>query len=199
MKRKMWTIILITILLTSAIFTGIALAKQTNEKGPFGRGHNGPAGKSHIGHLYLVEKNPDTWEVIENGSWGKMKYILKGLEFSFVFNGHKLEANQSYTLIYYPDPWPGNNLICLGNGSTNGNGSTHIKNAVNTSDLPREDDENFLEGGAKIWLVLSSDVDNVSETPHMVGWNPTEYLFEYDLINYVFNLLRNRSWHRVNI
>ena len=195
MKRKMWTIILITILVTSAIFTGIALAKQTKEKGPFGRGHNGPAGKSHIGHLYLVEKNPDTWEVVKNGSWGKMKYILKGPEFSFVFNGHKLEANQSYTLIYYPDPWPGNNLICLGNASTNGNGSVHIKNSVNTSSLPKEDDENFPDG-AKIWLVLSSDVDNESEIPNMAGWNPTEYLFEYDLINYIYNILRNRSWHR---
>jgi len=195
MKRKMWTIILITILVTSAIFTGIALAKQIQEKGPFGRGHNGQAGKSHIGHLYLVEKNPDTWEVVKNGSWGKMKYILKGPEFSFVFNGHKLEANQSYTLIYYPDPWPGNNLICLGNASTNGNGSIHIKNSVNTSSLPRENDENFPDG-AKIWLVLSIDVDNESEIPHMEGWNPTEYLFEYDLINYIYNILRNRSWHR---
>ena len=36
--------------------------------------------------------------------------------------------------------------------------------------------------GAKIWLVLSSDVD--CDMAYMIGWNPTEYLFEYDLINF---------------
>ena len=34
----------------------------------------------------------------------------------------------------------------------------------------------------KIWLVLSKDVD--FDMHKMVGWNPTEYLVEYDLINY---------------
>ena len=34
--------------------------------------------------------------------------------------------------------------------------------------------------GAKIWLVLNDDIVGGS----MSGWNPTEYLFEYDLITY---------------
>ncbi len=179
----------------SGIFAGAVIAKQSNGKGPVAKGRNGQAGKSHIAHLFLVEKDPDTWEVVRNGSWGRMKYILEGPEFDFIFNGHKLEPSENYTLIYYPDPWPGNNLICLGNATTNENGNVHIKGSVNTSDLPSESDENFLDG-AKIWLVLSSDVDNDSDIPHMVGWNPTEYLFEYDLINYIYNAIKNRSWHR---
>jgi len=195
MKTKMWAIILIGVLLMSGIFAGAVIAKQSKGKGPVAKGRNGQAGKSHIAHLFLVEKDPDTWEVVRNGSLGRMKYILEGPEFDFIFNGRRLEPSENYTLIYYPDPWPGNNLSCLGNATTNENGNVHIKGSVNTSDLPSESDENFLDG-AKIWLVLSSDVDNDSDIPHMVGWNPTEYLFEYDLLNYIYNAIKNRSWHR---
>ncbi|GAI83933.1 unnamed protein product, partial [marine sediment metagenome] len=35
---------------------------------------------------------------------------------------------------------------------------------------------------AKIWLVLTDDVD--CEGNEMFGWNPTEYLFEGDVINF---------------
>ena len=140
----------------------------------------GPGGKSNIAHLYLHEKfcgDPD-WSIVEDGAWGKMKYNVSGSTFNFVFNGHGLEAEYNYTLIYYPDPWPGTGLICLGSGTANRGGNVHIAGSVETGDLPIEDDEN---DGAKIWLVLSSDVscDN-----RMSGWNPTEYLFEYDLISY---------------
>lgn len=37
--------------------------------------------------------------------------------------------------------------------------------------------------GVKIWLVLSSDVHCDNDVFRQV-WNPTEYLFEYDLISY---------------
>ena len=36
--------------------------------------------------------------------------------------------------------------------------------------------------GAKIWLVLSEDVD--CDAQQMIGWNPAEYLFEYALITF---------------
>ena len=48
-------------------------------------------------------------------------------------------------------------------------------------DFPHPDDANYLDG-AKVWLVLSDDYDGA--TCQMNGWNPTEYLFEYDLISY---------------
>ena len=143
-------------------------------KGPTKR-----AGKSNIAHLYLHEKDPDTWEIVEDGAWGKMKYNISGSELDFVFNGHALVPGEEYTLIYYPDPWPGNGLIELGSGIACDEGNVHIKESVDTGDLPAEEDDNYPDG-AKIWLILSSDSDGGK----MVGWNPTEYLFEYDLITF---------------
>jgi hypothetical protein len=142
-------------------------------------GKHGPAGKSNTGHLYLYEKDPSTWEIVDGGAWGKMKYNLSGPEFDFNFNGHGLEAAEEYLLIYYPDPWPGDDLICLGSGTANKGGNVHIKGSVNTGDLPAENDTN---AGAKIWLVLLDDVDCFEQK--MIGWDPTEYLFEYDLITF---------------
>ena len=142
-------------------------------------GKNGQSGKSNVAHLYLYEKDQVTWEIIEDGAWGKMKYNLSGPEFDFVFNGHELESGLEYTLIYYPDPWPGNGLICLGSDTADEEGNVHIKNSVDTGDLPIAGDEN---DGAKIWLVLSDDVD--CENQYMVDWHGEEYLFEYDLITF---------------
>ncbi|HEY96498.1 MAG TPA: hypothetical protein G4O15_16345 [Dehalococcoidia bacterium] len=142
-------------------------------------GKNGPAGKSNIAHLYLYEKDPGTWEIVEGGAWGKMKYNLSGENFDFVFNGHGLIPGEDYTLIYYPDPWPGTGLICLGSGTANGGGNVNIKNSVDTGDLPIADDAN---SGAKIWLILDSDLD--CESGVWSAWQPTEYLFEYDLITF---------------
>ena len=140
---------------------------------------NGPAGKSNTAHLYLYEKDEATWEIVEDGAWGKMRYHLSGPTFDFVFNGHGLEIGLEYTLMYYPDPWPGSGLICLGVGTVNDEGDVHIMGNVDTGDLPIEGDEN---AGAKIWLVLSDDVDCTNQ--EMVGWTPGEYLFEYALITF---------------
>lgn len=164
-------------------------------KGP--KGPSGPAGRSSMAHLYLYEKDPSTWEIVEDGAWGKMTYQTAGMYFNFVFNGHKLEPGLDYTLIYYPDPWPGEGLICLGEGIVNEEGNVHIKGAVETyGDLPMPDDWNNPEHtnhtscvadstcieGAKIWLVLSGDVN--CGNPKMTGWNPTAYLFEHVGITY---------------
>jgi hypothetical protein len=169
-----------------AVFLMTSFASAKNPKG-----HSGPAGKSNVAHLYLYEKSDINWQILPNGAWGKMKYRMSGPFFNFVFNGKKLTPGEEYTLIYYPDPWPGNGLICLGTGVANGGGNVHIKEATFIdTDLPAEGDLNnpITEGhaeclanstcidGAKIWLVLSSDVDCTGRT--MIGWNPAEYLFE---------------------
>jgi len=164
---RKYLVFALAVLLVGALATG-ALAK----------GKTGPSGKSNIAHLYLHQKDSSTWEIVDGGAWGKMKYNLSGSEFKFVFNGHQLEVGWDYTLIYYPDPWPGSGLICLGSGIANGGGNVHIMGSVHTGDLPAEGDENE---GAKIWLLLSSDV---SCHHQMVGWDPTEYVFEYDLITF---------------
>jgi len=142
-------------------------------------GKGAPAGKSKIGHLYLHEKDPADWSIVEGGAWGKMTYNLSGSNFEFDFNGHHLEAYTAYLLIYYPDPWPGSGLEILGHGMTDVYGDVHIKNSLNTGDLPIGADKN---DGAKIWLVLADDLDN--NFFQMEGWHPSRYLFEDNLITF---------------
>jgi len=170
---------LIAVFLTGLILglAGLSLASEVALQKP----PSGPAGKSHVAHLYLFEKDPNNWAVVWGGAWGKMKYNLWGPKFAFVFNGHRLAPGSDYTLIYYPDPWPGNGLIYLGSGQADMCGDVHIKGAVNTGDLPAGYDANYGYG-AKIWLALSSDVDCAAK--QMIGWNPTQYLFEYNLITF---------------
>jgi len=173
-----------------------------------------PPGSNKVGILYLFEKTPlsntepvGPWPIVPDGAWGSMSYNLWGPTFDFVFHGRGLVPGGQYTLIYYPDPWPGEQLICLGVGIANGGGNLLIKGrqTMDTS-LPADYDANWTPCGenapadcpsgavgAKIWLVLSSDVDCGSPDvkSKMVGWNPTEYLFEYNLIN--FQLLQGQD------
>jgi len=148
------------------------------------KGPSRVAGNSKMGHLYLVEKNPadPNWPAVAGGAWGKMTYRTTAPKFRFVFNSHALVPGQDYTLIYYPDkegnPWPRADIICLGSGRADEEGNVHIRKAVDTGDLPNP--ETDINEGAKIWLVLSDDIDCDEEM--IFGWNPTEYLFEYDLI-----------------
>lgn len=181
------------------------------------KGPSGQAGKSNIAHLYLYEKTPsdDTWgeesddckgwlkpwEIAESGAWGKMKYNLSGPTFDFVFNGHGLPVGQNFTLIYYPDKhgaipdpdeeWPREDIICLGEGTVNDEGNIHIAESVDMqTSLPIHDvdsgDCNYGWAGAKIWLVLSDDVNCDGHT--MSGWRPTAYLFEGDVIYFVYTV-----------
>jgi len=144
----------------------------------YARGPTGKAGKSNVAHLYLVEKTgePD-WDIVEDGAWGKLKYNLVGSTFDFVFNGHRLEPNTSYTLIYYADDWPGENGGFIAMGTSNMGGNLHLVGSANIEDIPDSADSNT--DGGKIWLVLSNDYGT-----QMTAWNPTEYLFEYDKITY---------------
>lgn len=168
MKAKILGVSVVAALVIAG-FAGVAVAHGPSQQ----------AGHSNVAHLNLYEKNPDTWNIVEDGAWGKMTYNTEGPTFDFVFNGHGLEAGTEYTLIYYPDPWPGKGLICLGAGTATEEGDIHIMNTVDTGDLPKEYDNNDK---AKIWLVLSEDVDCDEQV--MTGWNPTEYLFEEKKISY---------------
>jgi hypothetical protein len=71
-----------------------------------------------------------------------MTYNLAGPTFEFVFNGKGLVPGYEYTLMYYPDPWPGKGLICLGSGIANEGGNVHLAGSVETeTDLPAAGDE----------------------------------------------------------
>jgi hypothetical protein len=109
-----------------------------------------------------------------------MKYNLSGETFDFVFNGHRLVPGPSYTLIYYPDPWPGNGLICFATGIANAEGDLNLRASFSTgTDLPKTGDTNT---SAKIWLVPSSYVD--CTIFKMLGFNRPEFLLEMDLITF---------------
>ena len=184
------------VLLSAFLITGL-MAVPSMAKGPSKK-----AGLSNVGHLYLYEKTPAAdpeadWEIVPGGMWGKMKYNLSGPTFDFVFNGHGLPIGQEYALIYYPDPWPAEGLICLGFGTVTNvvgcvegdldcipdeGGNIHIKESVETGDLPIASDEN-VDVGAKIFLVPSSDVN--CEGRIMVGWTGDHAnLYEDVLINF---------------
>lgn len=95
-------------------------------------------GESKAGRLFLFQKcdssltDPnryDTsgcpkigtgpWPIFpDSDRWGRLDYSLWGDQFKFSFQGRGLPPATNYTLIYYPDPWPGNNLICLGGGQS---------------------------------------------------------------------------------
>jgi len=175
MKR----ILLICLVSVLAIaFTGPALVSAQPDWGDKGlKGHIGQAGNSNNAFMELWEKDSETWDINTDGAWGKLKYSLTGATFAFHFNGHGLEPLTEYALIYYPDPWPGTGLIVFGTAIANEDGNILIKGSAEISDLPIDEDEN---DGAKIWLVLYSDVGE----GEMAGWNPGEYLFEYDLITF---------------
>ena len=163
MKNR--TILFGSVLVAALMLASVAVAVKPN--GP--SAYNGlNKGKSSVKHLYLYEKD-SSWNVVPGGAWGKMRFD----DDSFVFNGHGLEAGYDYTLIYYPDPWPGTGCMALGYGTAGTYGNVHIMEAFDFTSLP---------DNSKIWLVLDSDENCDGDTGKMTGWNPTEYLFEYDLI-----------------
>ena len=188
--------ILIIALMATSLIASLALAG----------GPQGQAGKSNTAHLYLYEKDSN-WEIVEDGAWGKMKYNLSGPTFDFVFNGHELDPDADYCLIYYADKpdrfvdWGGDNPGALiASGTSNEGGNIHLAGSIELDmDLPCSPDWNinpdpnycdYNNGfddydhccGAKIWLVPSDDYN--AATKKVSAWNPSEFLFESDLITY---------------
>jgi hypothetical protein len=139
-----------------------------------------------VEHLYLYEKTPvaeGAWPVVEDGAWGKMT-ALRFFKMFFVFNGHQLVADTEYTLISYKEPgssWPATECVILGTGVANEDGNVHIMGFLPElvyNEYPTGTSDEYEGVGAKIWLVLSSDMDGTT----LQGWNPTEYLFEGRLL-----------------
>ena len=146
---------------------------------------NGPTSTS----LLLENKVEGPWTpILGDGMWGILKWAGDGSTFNFssTFEGHGLQPSTAYALIYAPDPWPqgplpGGPSTVLGTGGSNPLGELTISDNPNLGyDIPHPTgDTNFPTGG-KIWLVLDADHDGIK----MNGWNPTKYLFEYNLIKY---------------
>jgi hypothetical protein len=153
--------------------------------GPPAKGHSkGPMGPAE--HLHLYEKTPvegTAWTIVEDGSWGKMTILFNKM--FFVFNGHKLVADTQYTLISYKEPgnnWPATDCAILGTGTADVDGNVHIIGFLMPllvyNNYPTDTSDEYSGTGAKVWLVLSSDMIGTT----LQGWNPAEYLFEGELL-----------------
>lgn len=147
----------------------------TDSNGPDGR-----SGASHIAHLNFSQRDGEG-ETVEDGAWGRMKYVWSGPTFDFVFNGHELEPEDEYTMTYQLEPVGENGALCLGSGTVNEDGDLHIRNSIELNgDLPMPADES--EEGALLVAVISGDVN--CEMDEMVSYIPEDYLFGDALIEY---------------
>lgn len=147
------------------------------------------------GTVILDNKNPDTWVRLIDGRYGTLMFPVSGSSFTFTFLGYQLEHEVDYSLIYYANPYPGNNPGALiGTGTSDSSGNLSIIGAPDLGNIPTPPDSNILVDhsvapdfyethyGAKIWLVPSACYN--AGTKSIISWQPTRFLFETDLINY---------------
>lgn len=118
----------------------------------------------------MFEKDVN-WQIVPYGGWGLLTLDTK--KDAYVYNAHNMLRMTDYTLINYADP---ENILCLGNASTQKDTNVHIAGSMDYDLLLREENA----AGAKIWLVRSEDVNCSSGL--LAAWRPTEYLFEYSMI-----------------
>jgi hypothetical protein len=184
MKKKLFILTVVSLMVCLIGFVAIACACDDDGDG-----------KSNQRHLYLYQKTPQqdphndfplndqNWPIVTRGAWGKMEYKLSGPIFIFEFEGKKLEAGKSYTLIYYPDN-PFGGLIYFGSDVADKHGNVQIGGSLDTGDLPASYDFNYPVG-AKIWLVLSSDICfRGTAAPFIKNYTLDKYLFEEKLITF---------------
>lgn len=143
--------------------------------------------------LPLDNKDTTTWARIADGRLGTLNYNASGATFDFSFSATGMEADIPYSLIYYANPYPGNNPGALiGTGTSASDGTLTITGSPNIGSIPIPPDANMLIDhsvapdfythayGAKIWLVPSDCYSGTSVTV----WSPTRFLFETDVITY---------------
>jgi len=132
-------------------------------------------GESNVAfsHYYelLYTNFPTEYEVVWDGAWAKMKFNLAGSTFDYVFNGHGLEPNTGYTLVYWTGGWPS---IVVSSGTTDDEGNIYLEGSY---------DFNHDLTDASIWIVLSSDLWVLDGLCWPTVWNPNDYLWP-ETINY---------------
>lgn len=120
------------------------------------------------------------WHLDRSGAEGEFCYATEDRSYRFYSMGYNLPPALDYTLIYHPDPYHDEGMFCLGSGTVNSRGAIYIKGRVRREKMPKLEDQ-IYPGGARVWLVLSMDVDCGSA--RMTNWHPATYLFEHDLLD----------------
>ena len=146
--------------------------------------------------VQLEDKDSVTWAIVGlgTGKTGVLSYNPSGVTFNYRLDVSGLEVSTAYSLIYYANPYPGNNPGALiGTGTSGADGSLIITGISNLNkNLPTAPDANMLIDhsvapdfyshayGAKVWLVPSACYSGTS----ISVWSPTRFLFETDMLNY---------------
>ena len=137
--------------------------------------------------MVLVQKDytDPTWPVINwPDTYVEIKYWEYGPTFDYILKGYGLPATIDYEFIYYADPWPSDEGCHITDVDSIADGTLYLEGSKELNNhLPVAADDNYPTG-AKLWLVLDADWVGAGFTGSMVGWNPADYLFEYDLITY---------------
>jgi len=182
LKTKSLTILLLLLITVTAPMVLAGKPESDNgtpkvkgKKNRLKAAYNGMNKGNGTKHLYLYEKD-GSWDIVGNGSWAKITYLQH--RDKYIINAHRLDPDDEYALINYapntdwnetPDhnPWPGEDSVEIESGTPNEGGNLHLKGTWS---------EGYI---GKLWLVLSGDF---TEGSGMIGWNPSDYLFEYDLV-----------------
>jgi len=132
--------------------------------------HNVPADKREL--LLLTKQSSTSGPPFQQRVSGTLTFQRAAPTFNFRLHARGLSRQRSYTLIYFHDTWPGDQLVCIASALSSRAGVLHVADRVdlNTS-LPAPYDAN----GAQLQLVLTADVN--CDTRIMVERNPDAYLF----------------------
>jgi len=157
-----------------------------------------------VGMLVLEDKDDD-WNEIENDIGATLIFGTNQDEFVYYLVGEVTQNDTDYSLVYYADypdrfnDWGGDNPGALIATETSGDDySIEMEGSIDLDmSLPHLDDANYnmdetdyreapdfyCNGfGAKLQLVLTDDLEG--ENLPLVSWNPGDYLFETNLIQY---------------
>lgn len=135
--------------------------------------HAGGSYDSAVIKTYNLVQKDSNWNPVVGGASGLLTYSDSWFEFA----ASGLIPGVEYSLIYYPDPWPGNGCVVL--GSSYGTGTANATGGLTLSanefpTIPIGSDTNGPDH-FKIWLVPASDI---SCPAGLSTWNPSTYLFE---------------------
>ena len=149
----------------------------------------------------IVHKDTTTWNEIDNA--GLLEYTMpctgEVMNYTFIIvEPSNMSANTSYSLVFYsptdagtwnPDTvWNNQNTSLIDSGITDGSGDLVLTGTFDFSlhgqGLENINDGNDYKGlvnGAKVWLVPSADYSSAQSK--ITSWNPTNFLFETELVS----------------